>query len=516
MTPERELRLLMSDWRRGRATRTLGEALSDGYVVVLAVLVFGAMLVTVLVDAQSQSAACTTRQCISARALLPWAMLATVGALAASASRLFGPVVASAAEGFWLLEAPLDRRRLLLRRTLVAIGGAVVGGAALGALVATLTGTGGAQIVAWTVASGMAAGSVVAASAAEQGLQRTWVTRIVVWIFALLAVCGLIMVVAVASGWMTLGLTTGVETELAWLVAAVAGVVGLVSTLIAVGRLQRIRRTQLVAGGELVSGMAGAAFGMDFGLIRDIVIERRERERGQVRSTRGRRQGIDALEGRDWQRLARRPHLLIGPVAVLVVPYAMNALGFSAFAPTVSALALFLTVVPLMNGLRVLSRTKGLARLFPYDTPALRKASMRVPGVIAGLWSVAAFPAMAVNRPLLEAVLVSLLVGATGVIAATRWVTSRPVDYAAPTVSTPAGALPPGVLLSMTAGFDVVFLGTAPLVFGLPWWVAAIIVVLAYFLVQGHMTMDRLQEQQEEQKRLLEQAKAERERKNKR
>ena len=60
MTLERELRLLISDWRKGRATRTLGEVLSDGYVAVLAALMFGAMLVTVLVDAQSQSAACTS------------------------------------------------------------------------------------------------------------------------------------------------------------------------------------------------------------------------------------------------------------------------------------------------------------------------------------------------------------------------------------------------------------------------------------------------------------------------
>ena len=188
----------------------------------------------------------------------------------------------------------------------------------------------------------------------------------------------------------------------------------------------------------------------------------------------------------------------------------MNALGFGAFAPTVSALALFVTLVPLMNGMRVLSRTKGLARCFPFDTPALRKASMRVPAVVAGMWSVAAIPAMVVNRPLFEAVVVALLIGAAGVIAATRWVTCRPVDYGTPQMYTPMGALPPGLAMNLVAGIEVVVLITAPLVFNLPWMVSAAIAGIAFLLVQGHITMDRLQEQQEEQQRLLAEAKQKR------
>ena len=38
--------------------------------------------------------------------MLPWAAFAAAVALALAASRLFGPVLASAAEGFWLLDAP--------------------------------------------------------------------------------------------------------------------------------------------------------------------------------------------------------------------------------------------------------------------------------------------------------------------------------------------------------------------------------------------------------------------------
>ena len=102
----RELRGLMKDWRRGRATRNLGQALSDAYVAVIAALMIGAMTVNVILKAQRVVAACNSASCLSARALLPWAAVLGGTAVALAVSRLFGPVLASAAEGFWLLDAP--------------------------------------------------------------------------------------------------------------------------------------------------------------------------------------------------------------------------------------------------------------------------------------------------------------------------------------------------------------------------------------------------------------------------
>ena len=75
---------------------------------------------------------------------------------------------------------------------------------------------------------------------------------------------------------------------------------------------------------------------------------------------------------------------------------------------------------------------------------------------------------------------------------------------------TPMGALPPGLAMNLVAGIEVVVLITAPLVFNLPWMVSAAIAAIAFLLVQGHITMDRLQEQQEEQQRLLAEAKQKR------
>ena len=50
---ERQLQLLMKDWRRGRATRNIWQALSDAYIAVFAVVVVGAMLIGAVVQAQT-------------------------------------------------------------------------------------------------------------------------------------------------------------------------------------------------------------------------------------------------------------------------------------------------------------------------------------------------------------------------------------------------------------------------------------------------------------------------------
>ena len=112
----RELKGLIRDWRQGRATRNLREAFNDAYVVVIGALMLGAMIINVVLKAQRTVAACTTASCLSARAVLPWAAFAAAVAVALAASRLFGPVLASAAEGFWLLDAPISRAKLLRAR----------------------------------------------------------------------------------------------------------------------------------------------------------------------------------------------------------------------------------------------------------------------------------------------------------------------------------------------------------------------------------------------------------------
>ena len=102
----------------------------------------GAMVVNVILKAQRTVAQCTSASCLSARTVLPWAAFAAAVAVALAVSRLFGPVLASAAEGFWLLDAPISRAKLLSSRLVAAVLAAFLGGAVVGALISALTGSG--------------------------------------------------------------------------------------------------------------------------------------------------------------------------------------------------------------------------------------------------------------------------------------------------------------------------------------------------------------------------------------
>ena len=93
----RELKQLIKDWRGGRATRNVLQAISDAYVALIGALMIGAMVINVILQAQKTLAQCSTESCLSARTILPWAAFAAAVAVALGASRLFGPVLASAA-----------------------------------------------------------------------------------------------------------------------------------------------------------------------------------------------------------------------------------------------------------------------------------------------------------------------------------------------------------------------------------------------------------------------------------
>ena len=181
---------------------------------------------------------------------------------------------------------------------------------------------------------------------------------------------------------------TAGQAEWLFVALAVLGLAALVVLVrLAIAGLEQIRRARLVSGGSLVSGMQGAMFALDFGLIRDILVERRMVEKGHVTPTRGRGLGLAALIWRDVERLRRNPSTFLGLGISIFVPYAADALRMSQLNPLVSGLALVAGLVPFLGGLRVLTRTGGLARAFPFKTAQLRTAAMVVPGCLALLWA---------------------------------------------------------------------------------------------------------------------------------
>jgi Family of unknown function (DUF6297) len=505
----RELKRLIKDWRAGRATRNVLQAISDAYVAVFAAAMLGAMVVNVILKAQRTVAQCTSESCLSARTILPWAAFAAVVAIALAASRLFGPVLASAAEGFWLLDAPISRAQLLRSRLVGGLLAAFLGGAVVGGLVSALTGSGAVEVAVWAAATALSAAASVAFAAAQQGVERHVLTRVATYVFGLLGIGALFSVVGVAAGWFSLGLSDNLGTELGAIMIAASGLVLALSVVLAALRLGRIRRARLLSGGALVSGISGAFFALDIGLARDIVVERRAIERGHVHPRRGKGLGLQAIIWREWQRLWRFPQPLLVLAGTIVVAYAADALGMSTLTPVFAALALFGATIPLLGGLRVLTRTGGLARCLPFSLARIKLATIAVPAILAGIWAVATTPAYlgfgdgAVQRTVPDAFFVAIATAAAGLLAAVRWTQAKGVDFGAPMVASQAGAFPPGLVTNLFRGFDVCLLTTAPLLLGFsPFW-SLLIAAIAAMILLNSLDAEALRARQAEQQKNL-------------
>ena len=508
---ERAVKKLMGDWRNGRADRSFWAAVADSYVMVFSVVVLGAMVGSAILDAQRTASSCESAGCLAGRGLLPWAAAAGILALTLVFSRMFGPVLASAAEGFWLMDSPMDRRRLLSARLLKAVLFAGIFGAAVAALVAALSGQLLANVGIWSLSAGLAAAGLTAFAALEQTFERRWLVITVQWILGIAAAGALGVLVAAAAGWMEV--PPEISSQLAWIIGA-AGLVLLVCCGAgAYLRLREIRRQRLTSGGSLLTGLQGAAFALEFALIRDILVENKYKEKGPVRPTRGAGSGTNALVLRDVQRLVRNPLNVVVLLITIVVPYAVLALGLQALNVAISGIVLMAVLIPCMNSLRVISRTKGLARTFPFTPAELRRSLMVVPGVLAFVWAAGALPAFAgvtADRQVswTAGITPGIVAALAGFLGAVRWVSAKPANYAGPLVATGTGAMPPGLMFSMIRGFDMIALVSFPLLFGLPVWVSIVIALIAFFFLSSGLDQEALMEQSKEQQRILEEERA--------
>jgi hypothetical protein len=512
---EADLHELMKLWRHGRATRTIGQVLSDSYVTVFSVLLVGAMVTSTVINAQHGMTGCSTDACNASRLLLPSAMALASFALALGLARLFGPILASSAEGSWLMAAPISRRRLLRGRLVVPLVVAFAVPVLLTGLVGALAGMDWWSVAAWASAAGLGSAALVALSASEQTRERTAVLKALQAAATLSTLLVGLAVVSMATGW----LSTRVIAEEAALRPVVIGL-AVVSLVAMVGliwatlrRLELIQRARLMSGGSLVAGMQGAMFALDLGLIRDILVERRAMAIGHVRPTKGRGLGVAALVWRDVERLRRSPSSFIGLGVSLLVPYAVDALRLSQLNPLISGLALTAALVPFLGSLRVLTRTGGLARTMPFKTTQIRTATMAVPAVLAALWGAAAAPAFVgiastgTDRSVIGGASVAAIAAAAGLFGAVRWVTAGKADYSAPMMATASGALPPSLIFNLFRGIDMVALITAPVILGAdPLWSVALAAVV-FIGLRGTFNMEELKAEQEAAQREMAAAK---------
>jgi hypothetical protein len=156
--------------------------------------------------------------------------------------------------------------------------------------------------------------------------------------------------------------------------------------------------------------------------------------------------------------------LLAGAV---VLPYAAEAAGAGRIVLLLSAFAGFVAGLPLLAGLRVVTRTPSLLRAMPFPVSNTRLSTLVVPGAAMLLFGLATFPALhlALGVTSAAAFMLGVAVGGCALAGSVRWVTGRPPDYSKPLVSTPAGGVPTNLYGSVIRGFDILLLTSAPMLF---------------------------------------------------
>lgn len=525
----REIRRWLRGIRRSHADRSIWQQFEDAYMWLFAVALFGAMAGNVVLNLNARvtgSLYPSTLQPI----VVPLALGVALRLLVS-----FGPIAASPATGFWLLGTPMSRSVLLrpsylLTIAITALFGpfvALVGWAALGSAWAEVLGAG-------ILMSALLALTACLAVLAQRPRQRYWNSRHARWLADALLVFAAIP--AIYEIWTSIEwrrTTAGarvitlhalsIEPERTFSEQAF----GYTPTLIGLGllvalvpllrftarRLDRLSRTAVVAGGEAMAGLAGAAASLDLALISDMAVNRHWRQRATVRrSRRGFFAGAPALVMREMVRVLRWPRRFVVGFALLLLPYLSHEIGWRAIVPVVTALAGFAAARPFGDGLRSVGRSAGLTRALGLSPRTLRLAMAVVPGIFIFIWFFLAAPVLGpaadpstaqaslngysslmtpeaiaqqltVLDPGIGAGLSSPWAGAPVALALAIGVLAGVIRYAvAPApkydgilVSTPMGAVPPGLFSQPLRGVDVVLISLAPVLFNLPTpWLLAI------------------------------------------
>ncbi len=483
-TEVRALRRQIHDWRDGRVDTRIIDVLADAYIAIFATIMLGAMAFNAVRQIRIESTnACASAVCSDARASLPWVFAAGGLAVILLLARLLGPLMATPAEGSWLLSAPADRRILLRPRLARAGILALIAGILIGSVDATIAGFDVSTGVVFAAIIVVGCAGMTMAAALDQARERH-IAQFALWLLGAVIWTGL---VGVASGRIPAGLPErphfGPLGLVCWVAVAVATIA---LAWRAYAALESIRKETVTAGGAFLSSLSGALAGLDLGLVYDILMARKWRSRSIVRPVRGGPAGSWALVWRDVIRLRRSAHTVVVLAATLVVPYVAATLDLGKAVPAVGALTAFLAGLGLCSGLRVLTRTPGLIRCFPMPAASVRQVGLIVPGVVLVIWGLASAPAyvnsMAAGN-VSAAVLVGIAVGLAALTAIARWVTAPPPNYSGPLVSSPSGAVPPSLFGNVLRGLDVLLLLTAPLLLASPTLGAQISLALAFIVL---------------------------------
>jgi len=446
----RELRVALRRTRRAHSDKSLGELLTDVYLLVFLTALYGG------------AGAYSLRRHLSEprpgpsgtegiRAWLLLAVLLTLAAVAWRFLRMVGPLVTTPAVQAWIISTPIDRRAWLVTPLWWLSVGAALTGAGTAAVAAW---AGLTPHVGWAALAGAGLGVVLASLAVTEqarhrvGPDRRWVLR-----DAVLLLCVLLVGAAVANVSVRVAV---VLPDIPPVILAAIAVVGAGLALrYAHGQLGHIDRTTLSGGAQLAGAAMSAAVMLDPSLISGVLADRRWRRFRRVHSRHFARGGpswvlIQADVIRQWRR---RADLFVW-AALILVPYAVAVFAPAAVG-SARIVAAFLAVDRLAGGLRLVCRTPALRRMLGGTDASLRLAHLAVPAFGLVLWWLCTLPAG--GAPGTEVLTLIFLAGLLGAVY--RTATRKAMSYdsgGASVADSPLGPIPTNLIRQSVRGPDLV------------------------------------------------------------
>jgi Family of unknown function (DUF6297) len=451
----RRVRRRLRRARSAHQTTTLGERLTDVYLMAMFVAIYGTGLATAtrrhvrLPPAGSPATAET-------RAWLALAGATVLVGLMWYAARSLGPLYVTPPARSWVAGAPVDRRAWLAP----SFAWLLVAAAGLGGLLAGLAVlVSHAEVAGTTVllvtasvagAVALAAATVVAQVPRSRGpaFASTPVAGPVT------TAAGVVLAAAVLLLHRREVSLPMLEVPAIWVAAStVACAVAAVGA--AVSRLGRHEMAVLTGGAQLADAVTLAVVLLQPSMLSDIVEIRRWRRKGWVRSRRFARPygRVWTLLQADLRRQARRPSGPLAWLGLLLVPYAALVVAPGAAAP-VRVVAGYLATERLCAGLRAVCRSPSLRRALGGTDRLLLATHLVVPASALGVWWVLTLPARGALAG--SPIGWSELFLALGVLfAAYRAASRRPTRYDGPAIDTPFGLVQPDLVRQLVRGFDV-------------------------------------------------------------
>ncbi|WP_156755527.1 DUF6297 family protein [Actinokineospora pegani] len=359
----------------------------------------------------------------------------------AKVALVLGPVLVRGPAQSWLLSTPIDRRALLGGRFVVVLWAGCVSGA-LVALLAVIAGGGEQDAVVGALVAGGAIGVSAAATAVSAQTSAARVRRVQVGLNVVLGLCaaGMVAVPVVRPGTFPTLPAGGVVVAV-----VVAGVV----VWFAQAGLARLSRAQLAVGADVAEATTVATTFLEPTILWGVLLVKRARRVGRVRSVRLRGNRFTALVAADLVRVRRAWTGLAVWVGLLPVPYLAEATVSPAALPAVHVIAAFLAADRLAGGLRIICRSPALRRLLGGGDRELVLAHLVVPATGAVVWCAVTAPAL----PGMAAV-VCVLSAVGSVLVIHRMAARPPIEYTNPVLELGfgTGGMPIWLSLQLSRG----------------------------------------------------------------